>query len=289
MNAWLAWSLRFMGEEWTEELLKSAPSPIAREYLATTRAIGGAFRFHEWAASRLPESVRESYGERLALGANHLLAGDIFARTKLHEWAMQNLPNPVPKPPVSGPLDLTCRLCVCEKDKGKQANCLITRFHRTFMDITAKPIAEWYFSLDGQAEKDVRAFFRSEAETDKLIRGAFGRILAQEMSPEVSQREGLEVTNVILRGKGGRPWKTLRDAFMYTALLAAHEWTGIKDAYRPEPKDDSPEKPKGDPADDCAALVARKFVEEANTVRNQWPKFRRAALENIKYQEPLIR
>ena len=153
----------------------------------------------------------------------------------------------------------------------------------------AKPIAEWYFSLDGQAEKDVRAFFRSEAETDKLIRGAFGRILAQEMSPEVSQREGLEVTNVILRGKGGRPWKTLRDAFMYTALLAAHEWTGIKDAYRPEPKDDSPEKPKGDPADDCAALVARKFVEEANTVRNQWPKFRRAALENIKYQEPLIR
>ena len=151
--------------------------------------------------------------------------------------------------------------------------------------------------MDGQAEKDVRAFFRSEAETDKLIRKAFGRILAQEMSPEVSQREGLEVTDVILRGKGGRQWETLRDAFMYTALLAAHEWTGIKDAYRPEPKDDSPEKPKddspekpkGDPADDCAALVARKFGEEAATVRNQWPKFRRAALENIKYQEPLIR
>ena len=289
MNAWPAWSLRFMGAEWTEELLKSAPSPIAREYLATTRAIGGAFRFHEWAASRLPESVRESYGERLALGANHLLAGDIFARTKLHEWAMQRLPNPVPNPSVSGPLDLTCRLCVCEKDKGKQADCLIARFHRTFRDITAESIAEWYFSLDGQAEKDVRAFFRSEAETSKTIRKAFGRILAQEMSPELSQREGVVARDVILRGKAGRQSESLRDAFMYTALLAAHEWTGIKGAYRPEPKDDSPEKPKGDRTDDCAALVARKFDVEATTVRNQWPKFRRAALENIKYQEPLIR
>ena len=104
---------------------------------------------------------------------------------------------------------------------------LIRGFHCAYENITAKRIAEWYSGLDGQAEKDVRAFLRVATPSDPLLRKAFGRILAQEMSPELSQREGVEARDVILRGGRGRPWTTLRDAFMLTAIHAANDWTRI--------------------------------------------------------------
>ena len=155
---------------------------------------------------------------------------------------------------------LACPGCSCKTD-GARADCLIRRFHDAYKNITSKRIAKWYFGLDGQAAKDVRAFFRAAASSDKLMREALDRILTRELW----QQEGLRVKVEIEKG-GGRPSVALRDAFMLTAMVAAHEWTRIK-------LSDEINRTKKD----CAARVAREFDETAKTVRNQWKRLRTKA------------
>ena len=214
----------------------------------------GARRFHKWATSQLPANVREHYGDFFVWGAHSLLENHHFAVTAIGEGFDS-------KPEPTG--SLACSPCPCTTE-GELADCLIARFHRAYKDITSKSIADWYFGLDGQAAKDVRAFFRVSAPQDLLIREAFGRVLTQEMSPEVLRREGVKVKTVTLQGERARPSKSLRNAFMLTAMVAVHEWLDIKLAHRP----------KDDRTDDCAALVARKFGEKASTVRNRWNRLK---------------
>ena len=185
--------------------LQSDLSPRTLELFAEARAIGGAYRFHQWAASQLPPNVRAHYGERFVLGAHHLLADNFPSLSVAH-----NLFDPKPEPTVL----LDCPLCSCKTDDGKRADCLIRRFHNAFESITSEGIAEWYSGLDGLAAKDVRAFFRGAAPTHPPIREAFGQILTEELL----QREGLQV-NVNVKGKQTPPRKTLRDAFALTAMV----------------------------------------------------------------------
>ena len=122
VNAWPAWSLRFIGEEWAAgasqigEVLRTG-----REYLGTTPAIRGAFR--------IPSMGDKAACRRERAGAatenfscsvrHHLLADDIFPRSKLQGFAKQILPNPVPTSTVSVPLDLTCRVCPVRDGQGQ--------------------------------------------------------------------------------------------------------------------------------------------------------------------------
>ena len=191
------------------------------------------------------------------LGAHHLLADNFPSLSVAH-----NLFDPKPEPTVL----LDCPLCSCKTDDGKRADCLIRRFHNAFESITFEGIAEWYFGLDGLAAKDVRAFFRDVAPSDPLIREAFGRILSREMSPELWQREGVEVKEVILQGKGGRPSESLRDAFLLTAIHAANEWTRIPLHS----------------VDGCIARAAAKFGMEASTVSRRRGKDGSKVRESIK-------
>ena len=55
-------------------LLQGDPSPRTLELFAEARAIGGAYRFHQWAASQLPRNVLDAFGHRFALGVNHRIA-----------------------------------------------------------------------------------------------------------------------------------------------------------------------------------------------------------------------
>ena len=169
--------------EWLGEpvptFLQGDPSPRTLELWAEARAIGGAYRFHQWAVRQLPPKVWEHYGEGFMHGANQLLRGNFSALSAAH-----NLFNEKPKP--TAPLDCaetrceTDAECLCKSDAGKRADCLVRRFHCAYKSITAKRIAEWYSGLDGLAEKDVRAFLRVATPSDPLLRKAFGRILAQE-------------------------------------------------------------------------------------------------------------
>ena len=246
VKAWPAWALRLgLGPQRAEEIFETASSPIAREYLATTRAIAGALLFHKWAASQLPPNVRAHYGDRFVLGAHHLLAGDVFTRTMFHELAEQKLFNPKPVPSVS-----LCSPCPCKKN-GVNADCvLIDGFHGAYKDITAKSIEQWYSGLTGQDAVDVRAFFRVAAPTHPPIREAFGQILTEELL----QREGLQV-NVNVEGKRTPPRKTLRDAFALTAMVAIKGWLN----------------PSSTDMDSCAEVVAAKFeMSSADIIWNQW-------------------
>ena len=171
--------------------LQSDPSPRTLELFAEARAIGGAYRFHQWAASQLPPNVRAHYGERFVLGAHHLLADNFPSLSVAH-----NLFDLKPEPTVL----LDCPLCSCKTDDGKRADCLIGRFNLAFESIDPGSIAEWYFGLLGPDVIDVRAFFRAEAPSDRLIRKALGRILSQELS----QREGLPITVTVTRAQSRR-------------------------------------------------------------------------------------
>ena len=113
--------------------LQGDPSPRTLELLAEARAIGGAYRFHQWAANQLPANVREHYGERFVLGANHLLKGTFASLSVADNMSKEKL-----KPSVS----LDCPVCSCDADDGKRADCLIDRFHRAFDSIDSDYIAE---------------------------------------------------------------------------------------------------------------------------------------------------
>ena len=158
---------------------------------------------------------------------------------------------------------LRCPECSCKNDTGKRADCLIRRYREAYDRIEANSIATWYYGLSGQAAKDVRAFFRTAAPSDPQIRQAFDRILTRELR----QQEGLRVKVEMEKGSG-RPSVALRDAFMLTAMVAAHEWTGIElldEANRTRMNKD------------CAARVGREFGLDATRVRNQWRRFRTRA------------
>ena len=196
------------------------PSARVLELLNEAWNIGGAFRFHQWAASRLKPEVQAHYGDRFVLGAHHLLADMLPSLLAAH-----NLFDPKPKPSVS----LDCSGCQCRTD-DERADCLIGRFHEAFEGITSENIAQWYFGLTGLAAKDVRAFIRVAARSDPLFRKTLERIL----SGELSQQEGLPV-KARVRGGKQRPRTTLRDAFVFTTMFALTEWLDPdrmeKDAY----------------------------------------------------------
>ena len=118
-----------------------------------------------------------------------------------HEYAEQKLFNPKPAPTVS----LACSECRCGMVGRKFADCLSRRFRKAYDRINSDSIATWYFDLSGQDEIDVRAFFRFATLSNLTIRMAFERILTQELSPDLSQREGVELKEVILQGKGRAP------------------------------------------------------------------------------------
>ena len=266
-------------EESEAEAAKILEDMRAGRISATTPSpLMGAHRFHKWATSRLAREVREHYGEHFVLATHRLLAdvpeipwarrqandrGILFLVSSMRDGRFPAKPDPSVK--------LRCPECSCKTD-GARADCLIRRFHDAYMKITFERIAKWYFDLDGQAEKDVRAFLRAAAPSDPLIRKALDRILTRE----VRQREGLRV-KVEIEKRGRRKLVALRDAFMLTAMVAAHEWTGIKLL------DETNRTRKNK---DCAARVADKFGvvgkfgkdKDAETVRNQWKRLRTRAV-----------
>ena len=233
-------------------ILRNDPSSTTLELFAEARAEGGAFRFHQWAASQLPPNVRAHYGDRFVLGAHQLLAGNFAVRSAIHHMFSPEL-----KPSAQ----LDCPTCGCVTN-GERADCLIRRFHHAYESIDSDYIAEWYFSLDGLAAKEVLAFFRNAVPSDPVIREAIEKILSRQV--------GLP-GKVTVHGEVGNVSKSLRDAFMFTAMVAVHEWLDIKLAH----------KPKADRADDCAALVARTFGEKASTVRNRRKKLSPQISESI--------
>ena len=85
------------------------------------------------ALHQLPANVREHYGERFVLGANHLLKGTFASLSVADNMSKEKL-----KPSVS----LDCPVCSCDADDGKRADCLIDRFHRAFDSIDSDYIAE---------------------------------------------------------------------------------------------------------------------------------------------------
>ena len=267
-------------EESEAEVARILEDMRAGRISATTPSpLMGAHRFHKWATSRLAREVREHYGEHLVLATHRLLAdGPEFpwARRQANDRGILFLVSSMrdgrfpAKPDLSD--KLRCPECSCKSDDGNRADCLIRRFHEAFEKVTSKSIAKWYFGLDGQAEKDVRAFLRAAAPSDPLIRDALDRILTRE----VRHREGLRV-KVEIEKRGRRKLVALRDAFMLTAMVAAHEWTGIKLL------DETNRTRKNK---DCAARVADRFgvvgkygtKKDAETVRNQWKRLRTRAV-----------
>ena len=155
----------------------------------------------------------------------------------------------------------------------KFADCLSRRFRKAYDRINSDSIATWYFDLSGQDEIDVRAFFRFATLSNLTIRMAFERILTQELSPDLSQREGVELKEVILQGKGGRPSESLRDAFMFTAMVAANETTGIALVNT-------------ESGGDCAEFVADSFDISGKTLRRRWTTVAREVRESIKTHKP---
>ena len=219
-------------------------------------ATHGAFLFHQWAASRLPRNVRAYYGEFFVLGAHHLLADHFSVLSGVRKLFYRK-----PEPSVFP--ESLCRGCKCKPEdatadrKPKPSvirDCLlIDQFHCAYRGISSESIAEWYFGLFVPDAINVRAFFRAAAPADPLIREARGQIL-------LHQGEELKLEEVALRGKRGRSRKSLRDAFAVAAMLAVHEWLGIKLV-------DGIDK---DCTDDCAAFVASRFGIAAKTLRRRW-------------------
>ena len=134
--------------EWLGEpvpaYLQGDPSPRTLELFAEARAIGGAYRFHQWAARQLPSKVWEHYGEGFTHGAHHLLAANMPALSAAH-----NLFNEKPNP--TAPLDCaanqceTDAACLCKTDAGKRADCLIRACQK--MDICLNPKNKWRFKI----------------------------------------------------------------------------------------------------------------------------------------------
>ena len=244
----------------TERIAAIPPSPLI-----------GAHRFHKWVERQLPPEVREHYGGHFVFATHPLLAdGPDFpwARKQAKDKGIMYLSMSVfqrgntAKPEPTG---LACPGCPC-KSKGELADCLIGRFHRAYKSITSKSIEEWYFDLSGQAEKDVRALLRVAASSDPLIRKAIEQILSREESPAV----------VTVRGKSGNLSVALRDAFMYTAMVAVREWPGIELA----------DEPAVETVEDCAARVARVFGIKTQTVRNRWKSIRTRAAVGTDLETP---
>ena len=226
----------------TPEWASRPPSTRVLEMLGEARAIGGAFRFHQWAASELPPNVREHYGDRFVLGVHQLLAGSFRALSEIHNLFDE-------KPVSSVSLECLFRNCPTD-DNGERADWLIGRFYFALKNIDSAYIKEWYFDLDGQDANDVRAFFRVAASSDSRIRGAYEQILLREESPAI----------VTVEGNQGNESEALRDAFLCTAIQAAHEATKISILG------------KGG----CRSRAAVKFDMKADAVRKAWKKFEKA-------------
>ena len=255
----------------------------------------GAFLFHQWAASQLPRNVRDAYGHRFVRAANCLLTDDIVVLSVLAErlethdatWRAARMvygehraeiDTPIKRrlrlanvPKVKPDVELACPVCPCETECA-MADCLMARFHRTFESIDAESIAAWYSTLDGPESRDVRAFFRTVAQSDPMIRDALGAVL----SAELSRQEGLKVT-VTIEGESARPSESLRDAFAFTAMAAVHKWLGFPIVSRVGKKD-------------CASFMVGKFgIEDANTIRNRWNLVGREVRESIKLHDSVLR
>ena len=225
---------------WLREFCR-IPFPDRLEAFEETKAVSGAFLFHKWAASHLQPSVRARYGARLVLCAHRLLK-----RKLANPYSFDHVFNTR----IESSVPASCPSCSCDADDGKRADCLIWRFSLALKRIDADEIVEWYSDLPGNHERDVRAFLRVEASSDLLIRKAFEKILLREESPAV----------VTAGGDPGNESEDLRDAFLCTAIQAAHDWTGIRISG------------KGG----CRSRAATKFEMGADAVGKVWRRFENA-------------
>ena len=217
------------------------PKPDALEHFAEVKAVSGAFLFHKWAASQLQMSVRARYGPRLVLGAHRLLKRKLANPSAFDHMFRTGIDSTVP---------VNCRLCSCDGDDGKRADCLIGRFSLALKRIGADEIAEWYSDLSANNATDVRAFFRVAALSDWRIRHAYDQVLSRQEFPAI----------VKVVGDPGNESEDLRNAFLCTAIQAAHEWTKIRISGN----------------GGCRSRAAAKFDMTAGAVGKVWRRFENA-------------
>ena len=223
----------------------------------------GARVFEEWAVSHLPAPVRAAYGYRMVVPLHSRRAclhrdttviamlfeeGDIAERHRRHRehrervnelaraLGKDELPEVVPAPPP----DLTCAECRCTT-VDERARCLMERFYDAYRRITPESLADWYAELPESEARDVLAFVRAESQSDPFLRKAHGEILKAENGVRVS----------LPGGRSGRGAERLRDAFMLTAIEAAHEEYGLGIAA-------------------CIEIAADVFSRAVSTVHDRW-------------------
>ena len=183
--------------------------------------IYGAFLFHRWAVSHLPQELRAHYGNRFVLGAHHSLA-DHFPVLSETLKLFYRTPDPSVIP--------VCRECKCKPEDASTdrkpdpsviLDCLlIDRFHHAYEDITSDNVAEWYFGLFVPNAMHVLAFLRVAAPSDhRVLLKARNQILSHELSLQVGRSATVKV-----KGEQTRPRETLRDAFALTAMVAIKGW-----------------------------------------------------------------